>query len=53
MDWSSFWVLVLFGAIGAWIGMHLSRRLKRRKKPPRDEQNPLSNDRFYIDDETR
>jgi uncharacterized membrane protein YfcA len=39
MYWSSFLLLVLFGALGAWIGMFLSHRLKRRKKPRKDEES--------------
>ncbi len=32
MDWSTFGVLVLAGVFGAFIGMRISRYLKRRKE---------------------
>jgi len=39
MDWSSFAVLVVAGSLGAWIGMRVSRIIKRRNRNPEEEKD--------------
>jgi uncharacterized membrane protein YfcA len=38
MDWSSFAVLVIAGIVGAWIGMRVSRVVKRRSRTREEEE---------------
>lgn len=37
MDWSQFLVLVIVGSIAGWIGMRVSRFVKRRNQTPEEE----------------
>jgi len=36
MDWSQIGVLIIAGTIGAWIGMMISRYLKRKRSSQED-----------------
>ena len=38
MDWMSFGVLVIAGSLGAWIGMRVSRYVKRRNREHEEKE---------------
>ncbi len=39
MDWTTFGVLIVAGTLGAWLGILLSRRKKRRNKSSDQGEN--------------